>query len=271
MAKTSKMDYASMYRKYFVTSKPVEPCKMHYHSFYEIEIITRGEVRSVINGREELLRAGDVMCLLPDDHHDITPAEDAYLFNLSFGESDESTELIDEIFYSGRTRVFHMDDASLERELWLLRVIAEEQPVRTASENKLTDKLFGAALCIISRSMPSGAPLGAPVGAEKTSAKADSITTRAMRYMQKHFSEDITLEDIASEIGLTPQYFSGYFHRKTGVTCKRYLEELRIGYAQNLLATTDLSCTDVCFEVGFGSYSSFLRAYKRVTGQSPRG
>lgn len=256
--KICKLHYASSYNKYFVTTKFVPDSDFHYHTFYEIEIILSGRIISFINGEKLVLEHGDAMCLLPSDVHNIIVEKKAEIFNMSFCANEENMECIDRIFYHNNEKKFHICEKDLDIICDVLRKIIDEQPIQTKIENKFTDKLFGAALYLVIRNVGY------------TSASTGEVQlAKSIRYIQEHFTEDISLENVAENVNLSSQYFSNFFHKKTGVTYKQYLENIRVAYAQSLMNATDISCTEACYEAGFGSYSAFLRAFKRVTGKSP--
>jgi transcriptional regulator GlxA family with amidase domain len=92
---------------------------------------------------------------------------------------------------------------------------------------------------------------------------------KSLVYLQHHFREQITLEQIAQESSLSPNYFSECFHKATGKTFKSYLHELRINFAASLIKCSDLPVTEICFASGFNSLPHFLRSFKQYSGMSP--
>ena len=92
---------------------------------------------------------------------------------------------------------------------------------------------------------------------------------RAMRYIAENFTREITLEDVAAQVHLTPSYFSKLFAEINGEGFVRYLAEQRIEYAKGLLASSDMSVTDIAFASGFGSFSSFSRTFRSTCGITP--
>jgi two-component system response regulator YesN len=93
---------------------------------------------------------------------------------------------------------------------------------------------------------------------------------RALVYIERHFSEEITLEDIAREAGLSRYHFCRLFRHETGSTFLEYLQSVRVRQAQALLADPYLRITEVAYTVGFGDLSHFDRTFRRMVGLSPR-
>ncbi|HMQ68119.1 MAG TPA: AraC family transcriptional regulator [Ignavibacteria bacterium] len=92
---------------------------------------------------------------------------------------------------------------------------------------------------------------------------------RAKEYMDSSFTENITLEKISREACLSQFHFLRLFkviHQKTP---HKYLTEKRIEKALSLLFQTDKSITEICFDIGFESVSSFSWLFKKKLGLSP--
>ncbi len=92
----------------------------------------------------------------------------------------------------------------------------------------------------------------------------------AMEYMQYHFDQPLTLEDIARQAYLSVSRLSHLFKEQMGVTVVDYLTNIRINQAKQRLITSDSTCTQICFEVGYNNQSYFTRVFKQVVGMTPR-
>lgn len=92
---------------------------------------------------------------------------------------------------------------------------------------------------------------------------------RAKEYMDSSFTENLTLNKISKEACLSQFHFIRLFKSVYKTTPHRYLTSKRIDKARNLLFTTDMSITEICFEIGFESVSSFSWLFKCRFGLSP--
>lgn len=93
----------------------------------------------------------------------------------------------------------------------------------------------------------------------------------AIRFIDRHFMETLTLERISREYGMSKYYFCREFKSVTGRTFKDYHHQRRIREAKNLLRNPGVRVTDVCYEVGFNDISYFNRIFRRLVGTSPSG
>ena len=90
------------------------------------------------------------------------------------------------------------------------------------------------------------------------------------RYTMEHYSEHISLEQIASVAHLTVQAFCRYFKKHTRKTYIRFLNEIRINEAcKKMTGSAAVAISSVAYECGFSSAVSFNRVFKQVTGVSP--
>lgn len=92
---------------------------------------------------------------------------------------------------------------------------------------------------------------------------------RAIAFMEKHYDEDISLDQISHAAYLSTYHFCRLFKKQVGTTCNKYLSILRIEKAKELLKETELSVTEICFEVGFNYLTHFERVFKGLEGTTP--
>lgn len=104
----------------------------------------------------------------------------------------------------------------------------------------------------------------------KNMGKQQEIIKKSAKFMSEHFSEPLTLEQVASQVHLSTSYFSSLFKQTTGVTFKEHLNRIRIEESKQLLLHTDYSIIDIAISVGFEDQSYFSKVFKKRTGMSPK-
>ncbi|MEZ4822270.1 MAG: AraC family transcriptional regulator [Ignavibacteria bacterium] len=92
---------------------------------------------------------------------------------------------------------------------------------------------------------------------------------RAKEYIDSSYTENVTLEKISKEACLSQFHFLRLFKVIYQKTPHKYLTEKRIEKALSLLFSTDKSITEICFDIGFESLSSFSWLFKKKFGLSP--
>jgi AraC-like DNA-binding protein len=92
---------------------------------------------------------------------------------------------------------------------------------------------------------------------------------KALKYIEENYTNDITLELIAEEVGLSCFYFSRLFKKTTGMNFNVYLTRLRLDKAQTLIKSTSKTILEIAYETGFSSIRTFNRAFKTGKGCTP--
>lgn len=88
-------------------------------------------------------------------------------------------------------------------------------------------------------------------------------------YINEHFAENLTLEDVAALAGFSKYHFTRLFRQYADTSFYKYLNQKRIAYARTLLLDPELSVTEAAIQSGFTSQSAFLRMFKLMNGCTP--
>lgn len=95
------------------------------------------------------------------------------------------------------------------------------------------------------------------------------LVTDAIDILNRHFNEDITLNDVADFLDVTPQYLSYIFSKNMNTNFSNYLSDIRLRYAAGILSNKIFSVTDACYLSGYRNLSHFIRSFKRKYNLSP--
>ena len=90
------------------------------------------------------------------------------------------------------------------------------------------------------------------------------------RYLERHYRENLTLEQIAEEFHISPCYLSRCFKKYMGIRLIQYLNNLRIIFARHMLEENQVSITEVALKSGFESITHFERIFRSLTGTAPK-
>ena len=89
------------------------------------------------------------------------------------------------------------------------------------------------------------------------------------RYIDHHYKENITLDQLAEKVSITKYYMVHAFKREYGVSPINYIINCRIKEGKRLLAETDLSLSQIAAILGFSSSSYFSQTFRNAEGTSP--
>ena len=97
---------------------------------------------------------------------------------------------------------------------------------------------------------------------------AEAIT-EAVRYMESHITEDITMYDVAEHVNISPFYFHKGFSILCGYSVTEYIRNRRLALAGEELITGDMTVMQLAMKYGYDSPDSFTKAFSRFHGYTP--
>lgn len=95
------------------------------------------------------------------------------------------------------------------------------------------------------------------------------IIAEARQFIDKHYTETLTLDVVSRNVNTSRFYFCKQFRRATGLSFTEFVARTRIEKAKHLLLNPHLRIGEIAFAVGFQSISNFNRMFKRIEGQAP--
>ena len=116
--------------------------------------------------------------------------------------------------------------------------------------------------------IPTGRGKKQPLSYYPAQIMSKEITT-ALKYIDKHFQENLSLEKMADQVYLSSYYFSRLFKKEVGVNFSSYLLHKKLDEAKRLLDETDKSILDVSAALNFKEQSYFCKVFKKNVGLTP--
>ena len=98
---------------------------------------------------------------------------------------------------------------------------------------------------------------------------SNKVVQVTKEYLEAHYTEDITLEDVAAQVNVSPQYFSKLIKKNTGFNFIDWLSMMRVRKAKELLNNSSLTVKEVCYMVGYKDPNYFSRIFKKRVGITP--
>lgn len=242
-----------------------KPYPLHWHDFYEIELIVYGRGRQHINGIAYDMAPGDLTLLTPSDFHSysIDEGDGLYIINISFSEKmlDERTR---SIILNGRTPLRHRFTGA-ENDFIILELSRMWEAYCSGVDAHFISRYLDA-LCsnIILRS--SDEPAG-----EKSGDAVPADVLGAITYIRSNFAQKLKLEDVAHAVHLSPNYLSAKLKHFLGISFSDYLTGLRLEVAKTLLEATESPVSEIAERSGFESVSHFSYSFRKKYGVTPTG
>lgn len=241
---------------------------MHTHDCCEILLCVTGGKNFLIEDRVYEVCDGDIFVINRFEPHKLTLADngpvDRYILQLHpeflFSLSTEATDL-SACFYAGRGSVpnkVHLSDDELRRAIQLFSELSEEHGfgddiIKISAAAKL---LTLANRAFLDRNETvANAPASIPL-------------KKAILYINEHYGEDITLDDVARNSYISVNQLCKVFKSTLGTTVMKYIIGKRISEAKKLLKSGK-NVSDTAMLCGFRDYSNFIRTFSTSVGISP--
>ncbi|SEO74018.1 response regulator [Paenibacillus sp. OV219] len=136
-------------------------------------------------------------------------------------------------------------------------VVYLDQIFSVHSLTELKDLMISIVECLI------------PAQTEAKEESASKLITSVERLIEKDYRQDLSLEGIAEHVHLTPSYLSFLFKKETGKSLVRYIAQVRMVKAVELLTNTNMKIIDISEMLGFSNSSYFIQIFRNFHGVSP--
>jgi AraC-like DNA-binding protein len=101
-------------------------------------------------------------------------------------------------------------------------------------------------------------------------ASKKNLAEKILVWLNQHYTEQVSLQRIARELSMSPDYVSHTFKKQYGYSPMQYVNILRVGQAQTRLIDTKDKIAEIATDVGFNNIGNFNRAFYLLVGLSPR-
>ena len=242
--------------------------ELHDHSAVEILLTLEGSVTYTVDDIVYQVRKGEVLIIPPDMQHALSMGEESsrylFLFEPEGILSMRDIKTLTPYFH----RPFHLRDGS-EAHVRIRELLLKLKDVYEKRElmwNTVCYSYLLRVYAILGQRYLNGVRNRIPDGGRIVESE---VITASMTYINNHYKQDLSLEDVAEFAGFSRYYFSRSFKKQTGYSFKDYLCEKRLQVATDLLIRTDKSMKDVAAESGFGSVATFNRVFREKKGCTP--
>lgn len=241
----------------------------HWHAEYEIVVMRKGSMELSVNDLTYVLSAGDVLFISDGCLHGGTPIGDGCVYDcVVFGSEVlskvSSVPEIKSILCHGRTVRTFMPSSELPKISETASRLADSLLLEGSDARELI--CLGTLLEFFGEAVAYGCCTDVYSETNRHIQRLKNVLT----YMEEHYSEKITLSELAEAAGLTPKYLCRSFMSLTGKTPMLYLNEYRIDSACEMLRKTDKTMLDIAVSCGFSDQSYFVKWFRRLKKMTPR-
>lgn len=248
---------------------------LHSHDFYEIYLNVRGGRQYVLDDQTFTLTGNDLILVLPFQIHGHLGADPLYDYERMFIYI--TREVVEELSHNilpinrlleqaGREHRFfcHVTNEQAAQAARYIDAIRDNCR-RDTPYTRLGDvALLTQMLLWVLERVESKPPEEAP------HEEKPPLIRQVLNYINDHFDQRLTLDDIAGRFYISKSYLSHIFTEHTSRSLYDYILYCRINRAKQLI-TDGTALTDISYQCGFSDYSNFLRTFARYVGCPPSG
>lgn len=137
--------------------------------------------------------------------------------------------------------------------------VAQKYTLTYLTELHTLEDLRGLLLYLLQAAFNHGA----------TDSSCGTLVEKGIAYLKKHYSRNITLEELCAALGVSKSYFCYLFKKETGQNIWTYLTAVRLERAKELLRTTNEKTYAIAYQVGYDNPSYFSKLFKKQIGVTP--
>lgn len=239
---------------------PSEMPMPHIHNHYEIYYLMDGNSNYILSDEIFHLGAKNLMLIPPGVSHKSSTVSDStsikVYINLTYFSSREKdifTKCFEKRYYTVPKEFSTLVDI-------IFKNLYKESEQQQSDSSTLIRGYMSLLLSILNRLRKQP---------EINTASTDTRIRDSLIYISNHIGENLSLDRVAQNVGLNPSYFSRKFKAVVGSNFRDYVIFSRIGKAQQLLSSSNLSFQEISNICGFQDSNYFSTVFKRIIGISP--
>lgn len=262
----------------FDSSSETFPVKPHWHYFMEFIYMLGGSAEMYSGENAFILNKGEFIIFHPSAVHSICPAGESLpvyavlKFDISrFSFTPAYAPKLSDIFRfaenSGMNVHFSREiSEEMECERIFSSCVAEMNEYKYGRDLVLQSKIYELLMKIIRHWLSEGMVIDSRSISSGESYVMDNIT----EYIDASLYDNIRVNEIAERCNLSYSCFAKKFREKYGMSCKQYIERMRIYKAEEFLLFTDFDLNYISQETGFSDCSHLIKSFKKYRGVTPK-
>jgi AraC-like DNA-binding protein len=222
-------------------------------------VLEEGQGEFVIGGRKNTVQGGSLIVVNPGESFGIGFSTPHPLkgFELRFSGMHLAGKPLERLILPGEPSVYRIHKERNEILKYLYEIIDEYHSRKFGYQDMLAS-LLQKMIILFLRSIEN----------QKSDA-APSIPQAIKNHIETHYTEDLTLSDLANVVYVSPYYLAHIFKEEVGIPPIQYLILRRVEEAKKLLVQTDLSVIEIASLVGYENANYFNLIFKKMAGVAP--
>ncbi len=250
-----------MYKQAYEVQELKRPLHRH-ESICELILVYEGSGVYLLEGKEYPCRKGSVILYNQGDLHEVASNPEEKIGTYCIGIANLRKKGYPENFLYKKGESFVRNSGTM---FPTLKNICDQIYMLEdgGDSGNLVAQLLCASFILLADQLED------PQTEQELDQHGENMVLRINAYLNQHFTEPLTLAEIAKELSCSETYISHLYKRVTGMTPIQYAIRRRIGFAQTLLISTELSVTQISIRVGYDNANYFSTLFSKQVGMSP--
>lgn len=254
--------------------------RMHYHDYYEINLVTDGDGLHYFDTRRFHVRKGDFFVIPTHVKHgyiDLGGLDVIHLLVTQKFIDDNCTAFFDNKEYYSLFKFDpllkmhyafdfqpNISGVDFDEAVFYCKNIVKQQHALARESERIIKSNTLAFLFLVFRCYREY------TSNTKIENSYYGTMQSVMQYLSAHYAEKIDVDVLASLSGYSRSNFFRFFKKMTGMPPAEFIDFYRVNAAREMLARGDKNLTDIAVDCGFYDSSHFIRVFKRFTGLTPK-
>ncbi len=228
------------------------------HPMPELTYVDQGELHSVADGQDLLLKQGDIAVFGPDQWHmhyadiGVAPRYITVSFDM---DGVDITPLLNRKFQAPQQAVK------------LLQQMLREQEKMDAYSNDLIMSYLSTLLLILLRE--AAAPSGARLQTANAVHSENEIIRQAQQFISAHIREKLSVPLVARQVDVSPSYLTALFHKNLQISPGEYIRRIKLQESKQMIRENNLNFTEIAAALQYSTVHHFSRQFKEKFGITP--
>jgi AraC-like DNA-binding protein len=253
---------------------------LHFHQFIELVFVIEGTCEHYYLGNKTTMVTGDTFIIVPGEEHSYDIHSRTVIINCifysEFLKNDWDTlkkmsgiynfVVLEPLFRfeANNNQILRLNPSELSHVHFLLSLIKKEFDTKSDGYVLAAKSYLLSILMILGRKWEQTYNVQS-----KSYEKKSELIEKALLYINQNISNHLIVDELASLVYLSPDYFRRIFREVTKMSPVRYINSLRVERAKELLNKTDMTIGEISETVGIGDIQYFSRMFNEIEGISP--
>ncbi len=227
------------------------------HPMPELTYVDQGELHSVTDGQDILLKPGDIAIFGPNQWHmhyadmGVAPRYVTVSFDLRGGDI---TPLLNRKFTAPQQAI-----------TLIQQMLQEQSRMDVHSTDMIISHLTTLMLLLLRQ---ADAPAGRPKASNAVHSE-NEIIRRAQQYVSSHIREKLSVPGVAQKVGVSPSYLTALFHKNLQISPGEYIRRIKLQESKQMIRENSMNFKEIAQALQYSTVHHFSRQFKEKFGLTP--